>query len=76
MPDFVNRHLGILKIMPYTVKIVCQELNDPKKYKDAPYKYTVEAVDLSKLTTEELNKMYLEAQAIESQIQMNLQLRG
>ena len=76
MPDFVNRHLGILKIMPYTVKIVRQELNDPKKYKDAPYKYEIQEPDFKSLSTQELNKLYLDAQAIMAQVQTMLEMKG
>ena len=76
MPDYVNRHLGILRPMEYTVKIVHQELNIKPSAKDTPYFYKVETPDFAKLTTEELNHLFLEAQAIEARIQNMLAERG
>ena len=76
MPDYVNHHLGILKIMTYTVKICRQDVNTTKTAKDVPYFYKAEEPEFKELTTQELNKLYLDAQAIMAHIQCILETKG
>ena len=63
-------------IHPYTVILAKQQLNVTKTAKDHPYFYDKTDVDLRKLTNQELNKLYLEAQAIYTQLGEVLSERG
>ena len=76
MPDYVNHHLQVLTIMPYTVKICRQDVNTTKTAKDVPYFYKAEEPDFKELTTQELNHLFLQAQGIEARIQTMLAQRG
>jgi len=67
---------GRLCIMDFTVKICRQTLNTTKSAKDTPFIYKAEEPDFKECTTDQLNKLYLEAQAIEARIQTMLQQRG
>ena len=67
---------GYLCVMDYTVLIMKQTLADQHKH---PFGYTYERpekLDLSNLTTAELNQLYLQAQEIEARIQTMLSQRG
>lgn len=57
--------------MDFTVKI-CRQTLKPKK---GNYVYTAEEPDFKELTTQELNKLYLDAQAIMAQVQVMLERR-
>jgi hypothetical protein len=59
--------------MDYTVKICKQTLNTKK---GEAYLYKAEEPDFKELTTQELNKLYLDAQEIEARIQTMLAQRG
>ncbi len=65
-----------LQVYDFTVKICRQVVNTKKSAKDKPYFYNSEEPDFSKLTTDELNHIYLEAQSIEARVQTMLQQRG
>ncbi len=68
--------LGSTKVHDYTVIFARQILNYTESAKDEPYFYEKTGVDLRQLTNQELNKLYLEAQAIYTQIQEVLMERG
>ena len=76
MPDYVNHHLQVLTIMPYTVKICRQDLNTTKTAKDTPFFYKAEEPDFKEMTTDQLNHLYLEAQSIMARIQTMLESKG
>ena len=64
-------------IFDYTVLIAKQSLNTTKTAKDKPFFYDKpESLDLRQLTNQELNKLYLEAQSVYTQIQEVLTERG
>jgi len=63
-------------IHDYTVILAKQTLNTTKTAKDHPLFYDKTDVDLRNLTNQELNKLYLEAQSIYTQLQEILQQRG
>ena len=67
-----------LYIRPYKVLIMRQKPIKDKRLKTAvyPYDYSREEIDFKTLSTDELNHLYLEAQAIEAQIQNMLAERG
>ena len=60
----------------FTVKICRQSLNTKPSAKDTPYFYKVEAPDFKELTTDQLNKLYLDAQEIMAHVQMVLETKG
>ena len=63
-------------IHDYTVILAKQTLNTTKTAKDNPYFYDKKDIDLRELTNQELNKLYLEAQSIETQLQTVMLSRG
>lgn len=63
-------------LFEFTVKICRQTANTTKTAKDVPYFYKAEEPDFKELTTQELNKLYLEAQAIMAHVQMVLETKG
>ena len=65
-----------LVIYDFTVKICRQTLNTTKTASTVPYFFKAEEPDFKELTTDQLNKLYLDAQAIESRIQTMLIQRG
>ena len=66
-----------LYIRPYTVLIMRQKPIKDKRLKTSPhpYDYSREEIDFTKVDTDELNQLYLEAQAIEARIQTMLAQR-
>lgn len=72
MPQWLGTK-GYLCIMDYTVKICKQTLNTTKTAKDVPYFYKAEEPDFKELTTDQLNKLYLDARSIMERVQTMLE---
>ena len=64
-----------LIIFDYTVKICKQTLNTSKSARDTPYFYKAEEPDFKECTTEQLNKLYLDAELIMIQLKKMLEMR-
>lgn len=65
-----------LVIHDFTVKICRQTLNTSKTADKMPYFYKAEEPDFKELTTDQLNKLYLDAQTIMAHVQMVLETKG
>ena len=67
-----------LYIRPYTVLVMRQKPIKDKRLKDSKYgyDYSREEIDFTKLTTDELNQLYLESQSIMAKIQTMLEMRS
>lgn len=62
-------------IQNFTVKVCRQSLSTKSTAKDNPYLYKAEEPNFSKLTTDELNHLYLSAMEIAARLQNMLDQR-
>lgn len=65
---------GKMILHDFTVRI-CRQTANTKRTVDA-FSYKAEEPDFKELTTDELNKLYLEAQSIMARIQTMLEMKG